>query len=112
MKGHVRSLTGVLIEDGGERVFYPSDNVPTSWHVPVPWVMAYDLYPLDTVAFKERFLPKAVDEEWTVVFEHDPALGAVRIRRDGKGYGLETLEPAPPRGEAAVAGDAPETNRR
>jgi len=103
MKGHVRSLTGILIEDGDERVFYPSDNMPTSHHVPVPWVMAYDLYPLDTVACKESFLPKAIDEEWTVVFEHDPTVGAVKIRRDGKGYGLETVLPAPPRGEPAGA---------
>jgi glyoxylase-like metal-dependent hydrolase (beta-lactamase superfamily II) len=102
MKGHVRALTGVMIEAGDERVFYPSDNMPTSAHVPVPWVMAYDLYPLDTVASKESFLPRAVEEEWTVVFEHDPEVGAVRIRRDGKRYALETVLRAPGAGTASA----------
>ena len=95
MKGHVRSLTGIVIESGGETVVYPSDNMPTSAHVPGPWVMAYDLYPLDTLAFKEQFLPQAIDEEWTVVFEHDPRVGAVKIRREGKRFDLETVLPAP-----------------
>jgi glyoxylase-like metal-dependent hydrolase (beta-lactamase superfamily II) len=95
MKGHVRCLTGVVIEAAGEKVVYPSDNVPTSAHVPVPWVMAYDLYPLDTVAFKEQFLPQAIDEEWTVVFGHDPEVGAVKIRRDGGKLALEEVLHAP-----------------
>jgi len=104
MKGHVRSLTGIVIESGDEKIVYPSDNMPTSAHVPVPWVMAYDLYPLDTVAFKERFLPQAIDEEWTVVFEHDPAVGAARIRRDGDRLALEEVLPAP--GAGAPVSDA------
>jgi glyoxylase-like metal-dependent hydrolase (beta-lactamase superfamily II) len=101
MKGHVRSLTGIVIESGAEKVVYPSDNMPTSAHVPVPWVMAYDLYPLDTVAFKEEFLPQAIDEEWTVVFEHDPEVGAVKIGRDGKRFDLEEVLSAPARAASA-----------
>jgi glyoxylase-like metal-dependent hydrolase (beta-lactamase superfamily II) len=100
MKGHVRCLTGVLIESGDERAFYPSDNMPTSAHVPVPWVMAYDLYPMDTVASKQEFLPRAVDEGWTVVFEHDPEVGAVKLHRDGRHFALETVLGVPPRGDA------------
>ena len=95
MKGHVRALTGVLIESEGERAFYPTDNVPTSMHLPVPWVMAYDLYPLDTVAFKETFLPAAIDEAWTVIFEHDPVVGAARVHRATRGIELETLVESP-----------------
>lgn len=101
MKGHVRALTGVMLESNGERTFYPTDNVPTSAHLPVPWVMAYDLYPLDTVAFKETMLPRAIDEGWTIAFEHDPEVGAVRIHRASRGFELETVSAAPPRGDDA-----------
>jgi glyoxylase-like metal-dependent hydrolase (beta-lactamase superfamily II) len=102
MKGHIRCLSGVLIESGNERALYPSDTIPTSAHVPVPWVMAYDLYPLDTVACKEALLPRAIDEEWTVIFEHDPEVGAAKIRRAGKGFELERVAAAPAGGSAGA----------
>ncbi|MFN8179919.1 MAG: MBL fold metallo-hydrolase [bacterium] len=94
MKGHIRALQGVAIESGSEKAFYPSDSIPTTAHLPVPWVMGYDLYPLDTVAFKESFLPQAADEGWTVIFEHDPKVGAARIRRAGKGFEVEPVAPS------------------
>lgn len=94
MKGHIRALQGVALESDGEKAFFPSDMVPTTAHVPVPWVMGYDLYPLDTVAFKETFLPAAADEGWTVFFEHDPKIGAGRIRRAAKGFEIEAVAPA------------------
>lgn len=105
LKGHIRALQGVMLESGNERAFYPSDTVPTSAHVPVPWVMGYDLYPLDTVASKERFLPRAADEGWTLIFEHDPRTGAARIHRGAKGYEVEPVLAAPG-GSAADAGAA------
>jgi glyoxylase-like metal-dependent hydrolase (beta-lactamase superfamily II) len=95
MKGHVRSLTGVRVESGDECAFYPTDNMPTAAHIPAPWVMGYDLYPLDTLSFKESFLPRAVDEECVVFFEHDPRVGAARILRDGKRWAVEELLRAP-----------------
>ena len=102
LKGHIRALQGVVLESGGEKAFYPSDNVPTSAHVPVPWVMGYDLYPLDTVASKESFLPQAADEGWTLIFEHDPRVGAARIHRGEKGYEVEPVLAAPTAGAPAA----------
>jgi glyoxylase-like metal-dependent hydrolase (beta-lactamase superfamily II) len=104
LKGHIRALQGVAIESDGARAFYPSDNMPTSAHVPAPWVMGYDLYPLDTVAFKEAFLPAAADDGWTILFEHDPKVGAARIHRAAKGFEIEPLAPS---ALAASAGAAP-----
>jgi glyoxylase-like metal-dependent hydrolase (beta-lactamase superfamily II) len=95
MKGHVRALVGVMIESEGERAYYPTDNMPSSVHVPGPWVMGYDLYPLDTLAFKERFLEQAADEGWTVIFEHDPIVGAARIHRAKRGWEVEPVLDAP-----------------
>jgi hypothetical protein len=53
--------------------------------VPLPWIMGYDLYPMDTLAFKRRFLREAVEREYLVFFEHDPEIDAAYLReRDGK----------------------------
>ena len=95
MKGHVRALVGVRLESGGERAFFPNDNLPTSVHVPGPWVMGYDLYPLDTLAFKESFLPQAADENWTVIFGHDARVGAARIHRAKRGWDVEPVLDSP-----------------
>ncbi len=106
LKGHIRALSGVELESGGEKAFYPSDNTPTSAHVPVPWVMGYDLYPLDTVATKEAYLPRAAAEGWTIVFEHDPVVGAARVHAGAKGYEVEPVLPAPSLAPAAGAAGA------
>lgn len=95
MKGHIRATQGVLVESEGARAFYPADMIPTSVHVPAPWVMGYDLYPLDTLAFKEKLLPRAIEEEWVLFFEHDPLVGAARLHRDGREIAVEKLLDAP-----------------
>lgn len=104
--GHVRAMTGIMIESDGETAIYPSDNMPTSWHAPIPWVMGYDLYPLDTVATKEELLPQALDEGWTVIFEHDAEVGAATLHRDGKRLHVEMTLAAPTATADARATDA------
>jgi glyoxylase-like metal-dependent hydrolase (beta-lactamase superfamily II) len=83
----------VLLESDGERLFYAADLMPTSAHVPLPWIMAYDEEPLVTLESKRTILRRAVDEDWLVMFEHDPAVGFGRIRSDGKGYGVDSIVP-------------------
>lgn len=95
MKGHIRATQGVLVTSEDAGAIYTADTIPTSAHVPAPWVMGYDLYPLDTLAFKERILPRIVDEEWTLFFEHDPVVGAARLHRDGQGFAVEPVLEAP-----------------
>jgi glyoxylase-like metal-dependent hydrolase (beta-lactamase superfamily II) len=87
--GHTPHHQGVLLESDGERLFYAADLMPTSAHVPLPWIMAYDVEPLVTLETKRGVLRRAVDEDWLVMFEHDPVVGWGRIRSDGKGYGVE-----------------------
>ena len=48
------------------------DLIPTSAHLRGAWVMAYDLFPLDTIAAKRRLLERVVERQWTLVLEHDP----------------------------------------
>ena len=87
--GHTPHHQGILIESDGERAFYLADLVPTAAHLPLPWIMGYDVEPLVTLETKRRILARAEAERWLVVFEHDATVPWGYVARDGKGYGLE-----------------------
>lgn len=71
VRGHNASMQTVKIESNG-KVFYSfADLIPTSAHVPLPWIMGYDLYPLETLANKKTLLPQALKENWLCYFYHD-----------------------------------------
>ncbi len=73
----------VTTRDG--TVAFPADLVPTASHVPYPYIMAYDLEPLATLASKKRLLPQAAREAWYLIFEHDAELPVgVLAERDGR----------------------------
>jgi len=86
--GHTPHHQSVLIESDGAKVFYPADLTPTSAHLPLPWIMGYDVEPLRTLETKRHILRRAVEEEWLFVFEHDADVMSGRVVLDGKGYGL------------------------
>jgi len=86
--GHVPFHTSILIESGGERACFLADLVPTSAHLPLPWIMGYDLEPLVTLESRRRLYQRAEGEGWLLVFEHDPAVVAGRLGKDGKAFGL------------------------
>jgi len=77
--GHTRNLQCVRIESQGSTAFFISDLVPTAAHLPYPWIMSFDLYPLETLANKKRILPDLAREEALVVFPHDPSVPWVRL---------------------------------
>ena len=83
--GHNRSMQCWRLERDGRTMFGFADLVPTRAHVPVAWVMGYDLYPVETVEAKKRLLPQAARENWTCLFYHDPeqALGRI-VEQEGK----------------------------
>ena len=70
--GHVPYHQSVLVQDGGETACFLGDLVPTSAHVPLPWIMGYDLEPLVTLESKRGLWQRAREEEWLLIFEHDP----------------------------------------
>jgi glyoxylase-like metal-dependent hydrolase (beta-lactamase superfamily II) len=86
--GHTPHHQGLLIESAGERAFYIADLSPTTAHLPLAWIMGYDVEPLVTLETKRRILARAVDEEWLLIFEHDAKTPWGYIANDGKGYGL------------------------
>ena len=69
--GHNGSMCIVLIESRGEKAVFWADLVPTVAHLPYPWVMGYDLFPVTTMENKQLWLPRAAQEDWLCVFEHD-----------------------------------------
>jgi glyoxylase-like metal-dependent hydrolase (beta-lactamase superfamily II) len=86
--GHVPYHQSVLVESGGERVCFLADLVPTSAHLPLPWIMGYDLEPLVTLESRRRLYARAQAEGWLLVFEHDADVVAGRLGRDGNAFGL------------------------
>jgi glyoxylase-like metal-dependent hydrolase (beta-lactamase superfamily II) len=85
--GHNADMCIVLLDggDGARRAAYWADLVPTSAHVPYPWIMGYDLYPLTTLENKKRWLPQAAAGDWLCIFEHDPVVPFGRIVEEKPG---------------------------
>ena len=84
VQGHTRGTQTVRVTDGKRTAFFSSDFMPDRHHLPLPWIPAQDLFPLDTLEAKRTILGRAVDEEWIVGFTHDlPRFGRVTMV-DGK----------------------------
>jgi glyoxylase-like metal-dependent hydrolase (beta-lactamase superfamily II) len=89
--GHTMHHQIVFIESGGRTAVFAADLMPTAAHVSEPWIMAYDLYPMDTLTFKRQFVREAIARDYLVFFEHDPAIAAGYIREE---EGRKRVEPA------------------
>lgn len=83
--GHNADIQAVTITGGGKTLAFVADLLPTRHHIPLPWIMAYDLYPLQTLETKRQWIPRMVAEGWIVVFGHDPDVAAATLHeRAGK----------------------------
>ncbi len=92
--GHTAYHQMVIVEGGRQALVIPTDLVPTASHLPLPYIMGYDLYPMDTLAFKRAFVREAVAREYLIFFEHDPDLAAGYIREEnGRKHVEPRLEP-------------------
>jgi glyoxylase-like metal-dependent hydrolase (beta-lactamase superfamily II) len=90
--GHTMHHQLIKIESEGRTAVFAADLLPTTAHIDTPWIMAYDLYPMDTLAYKKAFVREAIEREYVIFFEHDPAIAAGIIReKDGRPY-VEPLE--------------------
>jgi len=108
--GHVPWHQVLLIESGGETAVFVGDLFPTTAHLPLPWIMGYDLEPLRTLESKRAFLAEAVAGGWRMIFEHDPRVAMGRPVREGKGIELRELSAAPePAAQLSV--DTPRVGR-
>jgi len=86
--GHSPSMQAIKISDEKNTLLYCADIFPTSSHIPIPYIMGYDIQPMTTLQEKKNLLPKAFEEEWTLLFEHDPYNVAGKLELTEKGYRL------------------------
>ena len=89
--GHTDGLMHPIISDGNKKLFYGADIFPTHAHLPIPWVMAYDLHPAKTMSEKSKLLKKMYEQEWILFFEHDPFYQACTIDMKGKYYCIKSV---------------------
>ena len=68
-----------------KKIVYCADLLPSPSHLPMPYVMGYDVRPLQTMIEKEYFLHRAVSENWILVFEHAKSVEACTVKMDDKG---------------------------
>ena len=87
--GHNRGHQSVKIESDGKTAFYLGDMIPTAAHVPLPYIMGYDLYPLELLEVKRRILREALEGRWLMIFAHDPKVRMGYLR---EGNGKLTVE--------------------
>ena len=84
--GHTCGQQLVKLKDGEDCLIYCGDLIPLKSHLQIPWIMGYDLNALLTLEEKTKFLAQASDENWWLVFDHDPESSAVKNKRGKKYY--------------------------
>ncbi len=89
--GHTPFQQHLKISDGKTTVFYCGDLIPTTSHLPLPYVMAYDLFPLTTMEEKMKILNIAFEENWILFFEHDPEIFAATLKRGDKRFETDKI---------------------
>jgi glyoxylase-like metal-dependent hydrolase (beta-lactamase superfamily II) len=90
--GHTAGHQCVKIQDRGKTLLYLGDLVPTSAHIGVPYVMSYDLFPVESMKSKKRLYELAIAEDWTLAFVHDPVRFFGKVTRVKDKYGYSPLE--------------------
>ena len=92
--GHVPYHQAILVESGGETAAFVADLCPTVHHLPLPWIMGYDVEPLRTLESKRALFGRAAAEGWWLVLEHDPTTVRGRVGASEKGFvWTETVAP-------------------
>lgn len=92
VSGHTKGQQLPKIDDGERSIVFAADLLPTHVHVPLPWVMGYDMYPARTLQEKEYYLESAVENNWYFYLEHDAEQELVSIaKEDGKYRVAQTL---------------------
>ena len=87
--GHNADMQCVRLSGGGKSAFCFVDLVPTTAHVPFPWIMGYDLYPMQTLENKKRWIPEIARTEALAIFTHDANVPAAYLRQRGDQFEVE-----------------------
>jgi glyoxylase-like metal-dependent hydrolase (beta-lactamase superfamily II) len=87
--GHTEAMILPVVEYKGTKVIYLADLIPSYGHIPIPYVMAYDVRPLETMKEKEQILERAFQENWLLFFEHDPKIELCSLQKTEKGIRMQ-----------------------
>ncbi|MEO0084409.1 MAG: MBL fold metallo-hydrolase, partial [candidate division WOR-3 bacterium] len=74
----------VLVTSENKKLIYWGDLIPTASHLALPYLMSYDLFPLQTMEQKQMLLKQAVNENWVSFFEHDPEIAMAYLTEKDK----------------------------
>jgi glyoxylase-like metal-dependent hydrolase (beta-lactamase superfamily II) len=88
VSGHTEAMMLPLINYKGRQVLYMADLLPSVGHIPLPYVMAYDMFPLQTLTEKKLFLNEAMDKNYILYLEHDPLYECCTLQQTEKGIRL------------------------
>jgi glyoxylase-like metal-dependent hydrolase (beta-lactamase superfamily II) len=87
--GHTEAMMLPQIRNAGKTIVYMADLLPSAAHIPIPYVMAYDMFPLTTLMEKKAFLAEAVENDYVLVFEHDPYIECCTVHETEKGIRMK-----------------------
>jgi glyoxylase-like metal-dependent hydrolase (beta-lactamase superfamily II) len=87
--GHTAAMQAVIVESGSgpkkKKACYISDLIPTTNHLELTWLMAFDLFPLATIESKKKYYAEAIPNRWLTIFTHDDQTPWGYVERDGRG---------------------------
>jgi glyoxylase-like metal-dependent hydrolase (beta-lactamase superfamily II) len=89
--GHTEAMMLPIISIGDQKLIFCADSMPASYHIGMPYVMAYDIRPMDTLAEKEWLLSEAAANNWVLFFEHDPIAEAATIKQENGRFVLNQI---------------------
>ena len=91
VSGHTEAMMLPLINYKGKTILYVADLVPTAGHIPLPYIPAYDMFPLKTLAEKKIFLNEAAEKEFILFLEHDAVNECCTVHQTEKGVRLKQV---------------------
>lgn len=89
VNGHTISQQLIKLSDGNKTYLYASDLIPLHAQIQIPYIMSYDIQPLETIKEKKQILSKVVDEDWKIIFGHDPEVAIATVQKTNKGFAVK-----------------------
>jgi len=86
--GHTEKMLMPKVSYNNKEILFIADTIPSHAHIPVPYVMGYDIRPLQTMNEKSDLLNQAVEKDWILFFDHDPLYDCATISKNEKGFAL------------------------
>ncbi|MEE9432458.1 MAG: hypothetical protein V3V16_15535 [Melioribacteraceae bacterium] len=86
INGHTFSQQMVKLSDASTTFLFCADLIPTVAHISLPYIMGYDINPMITIEEKKKYLTKTIEENWKIIFGHDPRYTCATVKKTEKGF--------------------------